>query len=53
MALDDQTIASYMDELEASGYIHNVQLASSSQEAFAERSLKAFSITAHVDMPKQ
>jgi Tfp pilus assembly protein PilN len=52
MALDDQTIARYMDELEASDYIQSVRLASSSLEIVADRSLKAFSITAHVDMPK-
>ena len=52
MALDDQTIAKYMDDLEASNYIQNVRLASSSLEIFAERSLKNFSITANVDMPK-
>jgi len=52
MALDDQTIARYMDELEASGYIQNVRLKSSSLELFAERNLKAFSITANVTMPK-
>lgn len=52
MALDDQTIARYMDDLEASHYIQNVRLASSSLEIVAERSLKAFSITANVDMPK-
>jgi len=53
MALDDQTIARYMDDLEASGYIKNVRLASSALETYAERSLKAFSITANVDMPKK
>jgi type IV pilus assembly protein PilN len=52
MALDDQTIAKYMDDLGASAYIQNVRLASSSMEVFAERSLKAFSISANVDMPK-
>ncbi|MCL2790685.1 MAG: PilN domain-containing protein [Desulfobulbus sp.] len=53
MALDDQTIARYMDDLDASGYIQNVRLASSSLEVFAERSLKAFSITANTEMPKK
>ncbi|MDR2549666.1 MAG: PilN domain-containing protein [Desulfobulbus sp.] len=53
MALDDQTIARYMDDLEASAYIQNVRLAGSSLETYAERSLKAFSITANVDMPKK
>jgi len=53
MALDDQTIARYMDDLEASNFIQNVRLASSSLEMYAERSLKAFSITANVVMPKK
>jgi len=53
MALDDQTIARYMEDMEASDYIQNVRLASSSLEMYAERSLKAFSITANVSMPKK
>ena len=53
MALDDQTIARYMDDLDASGYVQNVRLATSSLEMYAERNLKAFSITANVDMPKK
>ena len=53
LALDDQTIARYMEDLEASGYIQSVRLASSSLEMYAERSLKAFSIAANVVMPKQ
>jgi type IV pilus assembly protein PilN len=53
MALDDQTIARYMDELEASDFIQGVRLASSSLEKVAERSLKAFSITASVGVSKQ
>ena len=52
MALDDQTIARFMDDLEASSYIQNVILANSTLEMFAERSLKAFSVTASADMPK-
>jgi type IV pilus assembly protein PilN len=51
-ALDDQTIAKYMDELENSSYIQNVNLASSNMEIVADRNLKTFSITAQVAMPK-
>ena len=53
MALDDQTVAKYMDDLEASEYIQNVRLASSAMEIFAERNLKVFSISAQVAMPKK
>jgi hypothetical protein len=42
-----------MDEMEASNFIQGVRLASSSLEKVAERSLKAFSITASVGMPKK
>jgi type IV pilus assembly protein PilN len=53
MALDDQTVAKYMDDLEGSGYIQNVSLASSAMEVFAERNLKVFSISGQVAMPKR
>lgn len=52
MALDDQTIAKYLDDLESSKYIQNVSLVSSAMEMYADRSLKAFSISAQVVMPK-
>lgn len=52
MALDDQTIAKYMDDLEGSAYIQNVNLVSSSMELYADRNLKAFTISAQVAMPK-
>lgn len=52
IALDDQTIAKYLDDLESSKYIQNVSLVSSAMEMYADRSLKAFSISAQVVMPK-
>jgi type IV pilus assembly protein PilN len=52
MALDDQTVAKYMDDLEGSEYIQGVRLARSAMEIYAERNLKTFSITAQVAMPK-
>ena len=52
MALDDQTIAKYLDDLESSKYIQNVRLVSSAMEMYADRSLKAFSISAQAVMPK-
>ncbi|ADW19348.1 Fimbrial assembly family protein [Desulfobulbus propionicus DSM 2032] len=48
MALDDQTIAKFMDDLENSKYIKNVTLVSSSMEKFADRDLKAFSTSCTV-----
>lgn len=45
MALDDQTIAKYLDDLEASHYIHNVRLANTTMDRYAERNLKSFSIS--------
>ena len=53
MALDNRTIAKYMEDLKASPYITNVNLASSSLKTYAGRNLKAFSlscsITADID----
>ncbi|MDD2465752.1 MAG: PilN domain-containing protein [Desulfobulbus sp.] len=48
MALDDQTIAKFMDDLEASRYIKNVHLANTTMDRFAERNLKSFSISCAV-----
>ncbi len=45
MALDDQTIAKYMDDLEASQYINSVHLANTTMNTYAERNLKSFSIS--------
>lgn len=52
MALDDQTIAKYLEDLESSRYVQNVRLVNSSMEIYAGRSLKAFSISAQVAIPK-
>lgn len=51
MALDDQTIAKYMDDIAASAYMQNVILASASLEKYAERNLKLFSISCAVGIP--
>ena len=45
MALDNRTIAKYMEDLKASPYITNVNLASSSLKSYAGRNLKAFSLS--------
>ncbi len=51
MALDNRTIAKYMDELKVSKYITNVRLASSSLKGYAGRNLKAFSISCSLTVP--
>lgn len=48
MALDDQTIAKYMDDLESSRYIKNVNLANTKMDRYADRNLKSFSISCTV-----
>jgi type IV pilus assembly protein PilN len=52
MALDDQTIAQYMDDLEASRYIKNVHLANTKMDRYADRNLKSFSISCVVGFEK-
>lgn len=51
MALDDQTVAKYMDDVGNSPYMQNVILASASMEKYAERNLKLFSISCTVGAP--
>jgi type IV pilus assembly protein PilN len=53
MALDDQTIAKYMDDLEKSKYLQNVTLVNSTMEKFAERDLKAFSVSCTVSFEQK
>jgi len=48
MALDNRTIAKYMEDLKASPYITNVNLASSSLKTYAGRNLKAFSLSCSI-----
>lgn len=48
MALDDQTIASYMDDLEKSVYIGNIALSNTTMDKFSDRNLKSFSLSAIV-----
>lgn len=52
MALDDQTIAKYMDDLDKSGYIKNIVLANTTMDKYAERNLKSFSISCTVGIEK-
>lgn len=51
MALDNQTVAKYMDDLSSSPLIRNVVLANSSLQKFAERDLIQFSISCSVSIP--
>lgn len=52
MAMDDQTVARYMEDLEKSPFVNNVVLVSSAMENFAERQLKTFSISCTVGFEK-
>jgi type IV pilus assembly protein PilN len=51
MALDNQTLAGYMDALKSSEYIDEVNLVSSSQQQFAGSNLKSFALTCTVTIP--
>ena len=50
-ALDNQTIAGYMDVLKTSPYIADVNLNSSSMQNYAGRNLKAFNISCAISIP--
>jgi len=52
MALDNRTIASYLDDLRESPYIQDVNLASASLQQYAGRNLKNFSITCIISVPE-
>lgn len=51
MALDNQTVAGYLETLEKSDYISNVTLTTSVMQAYAGRNLKKFTLSATVAMP--
>jgi len=53
MALDNRTIAQYMEDLKTSPYISNVNLASSSLKSYAGRNLKAFSLSCSTGVPSE
>ncbi len=53
MALDNQTVAEYLEKLKNSKYIaDNVTLASSSLAVYAGRNLKKFTLSCNVAMPE-
>ncbi len=51
MALDNRTIAMFMEELEQSPFIKTVTLANASLQVYAGRDLKSFSLSCVVGMP--
>ncbi len=53
MALDNRTIANYMENLKESPYIQTVNLANSSLKTFAGRNLKSFSLTCAIGVPAE
>ncbi|MDW7771263.1 MAG: PilN domain-containing protein [Desulfobulbaceae bacterium] len=53
MALDNQTIASYMETLKTSPYIADVNLISSSLQAYAGRNLKSFNLSCAIIVPAE
>ncbi|CAK8712987.1 hypothetical protein GCAAIG_02310 [Candidatus Electronema halotolerans] len=50
MALDNQTVAEYMNKLEESPYISDVTLTNSSLRSYSGRNLKSFSLSCTVSM---
>ena len=53
MALDNRTIAKYMEDLRNSPYIKSVSLATSSLQTYAGRNLKAFSLSCAIGVPEE
>jgi len=53
MALDNRTIAGYMENLKQSPYIKTVNLANSSLKTFAGRNLKSFSLSCTIGVPEE
>ena len=52
MALDNQTIAKYMETLKGSNYISDVNLQNSSLSTYAGRDLKSFALTCTIQIPE-
>ncbi len=53
IALDNQTVAQFMDALKESIYIKSVQLSSSTLSQVANRNFKNFSLSCQVGFPKK
>jgi len=52
MALDNRTIANYLEELKKSSYLENVALGSSSLSKYGGRNLQKFSLTCSIVPPQ-
>ena len=53
IALDNQTVADFMDKLKTSPFVQNVELSNSSLRKISDRNLKEFSLTCAISQPKQ
>jgi type IV pilus assembly protein PilN len=53
IALDNQTVAQFMDMLKKSPFIQSVNLSNSSLKKISDRSLKEFSLACDISQPKQ
>lgn len=53
IALDNQTVADFMDKLKTSPFVQSVELSNSSLRKVSDRNLKEFSLTCAVSQPQQ
>jgi len=53
IALDNQTVADFMDKLKKSSFIQGVELTNSSLRKISDRNLKEFSLTCAVSQPTE
>lgn len=53
MSLDNQTVAKYMVDLEGSSFLQNLVLVKSDMKKYADRDLKAFTITSSIAVPEK
>ena len=51
MALDNQTIAKYMETLKSSNYINDVNLLNTTLKVYAGRNLKSFTLSCNLSLP--
>ncbi|NLZ18615.1 MAG: PilN domain-containing protein [Desulfobulbaceae bacterium] len=53
ISLDNQTVAKYMVDLEGSPFLQNLVLVKSDMKRYADRDLKAFTITSSIVVPEE
>lgn len=53
MSLDNQTVAKYMTDLETSDFLGGLVLVKSDMKKYADRDLKAFTVTSSITTPGQ